>query len=175
MLTAAGEALLATGCEGVTAREICRRAGVSSSTFYSHFENVDACLLAAHAMSVECICELIGAACQEPAREWRDRLRSGIDTAIAFLLSEPAFARLLCADLAVGVAAVGASRERLLDHLADRLGAGRRLHPGTAERLSPQVEICLAGATIGLFGDRIAFDRIDTLPGLTAELAEILA
>jgi len=174
MLTAAGEALRAGGCDGLAGREICRRAGVSSSTFYRHFENLDACLSAAHEAAVECICELIGAGCQE-SEEWPDRLRSAIDAATAFLLSEPQLARLLCADLAVWVYAVGASRERLLEHLACRLRSGRELGCGGAEPLSPELELCLLGAAFALFGDRIASGELDSLPGLGAELAEILA
>jgi AcrR family transcriptional regulator len=173
LLLGSGEALLAHGYGGLTSREISRRASVSSATFYRHFEDADACLLAAHAMSVDCVWELISTACmgRDP---WPERLRSALAAAAEFLAVEPALARLLCADLAAAVPAIAAARWRLLERLAELLSAGRGLRSETADRLPPRVEVHLTAATASLLGDRIAAGELPALPALSPELAEIL-
>jgi AcrR family transcriptional regulator len=174
LLVAGGEGLAANGYGNLTTREISRRASVSSATFYRHFEDVDACLLAAHAVATDCLWELIGSACTG-AGTWPGRLRAALGAGADFLVSEPAFARLLCADVEAGVPAVAAARRRLLERLADLLCAGRGLRLEAAEQLPQQVEVHLTAATASLLGDRIAAGELAALPALAPELAEILA
>jgi AcrR family transcriptional regulator len=173
LLTSAAEVLLLRGYRGVTSREICRHAGVSPATFYRHFEHADGCLLAAHAVAADCLWELISAACAE-AGSWPERSRAALDAAIDFLVAEPGLSRLLCADLAVGVPAAAAARERLIEQLSGLLCAGRGLQLSTAGPRPPQIETHLAAATVGLLGDRVAAGESATLPILAPELAEIL-
>jgi AcrR family transcriptional regulator len=173
LLVGSGQALAASGYDNLTSRDISRRASVSSGTFYRHFENVDACLLAAHAVATDCLWELIGTACTG-AGTWLERLRASLLASADFLVSEPAFARLLCADVEAGIPAVAEARRRFLERLADLLCAGRGLRPETADRLPQQVEVHLTAATASLLGDRIAAGELAALPSLSPELAEIL-
>jgi AcrR family transcriptional regulator len=173
LLAAAGEVLAARGVKAVTSRQIANRAGVSSSTFYVYFKDVDACLVAAHAMAADALWELISAACAGAA-EWPERVRAAVDAAGEFLGSEPGLARLLCVDLAVAVPAVAEERRRLLERLADLLSSGRPRPVATAGELLPDAEIHLTTAAADLIGDRITAGDIETLPPLSPELTEIL-
>jgi AcrR family transcriptional regulator len=174
LLRAAADALLASGYKGVTNRDISRRAGVSSSSFYEHFDNVDACLLAAHGMVVDCIWELVSAACTGTG-SWPQRVRSALAAASDFLVAEPALARLLGADVVAGVPAIGAAHERLLARLAGLLCSGPALRRETADRLGTEAEIHLTAGAVALLSDRIVAGELDRLPGMNPELAELLS
>lgn len=173
LLRAAGDALLEGGYGKASSRRICDRAGVSSSTFYVHFADAEACIVAAHAMAVDCVWELISAACAGTGT-WSERLQAALTASTDFLVAEPGLARLLGADVATGIPAVAAARERLLARLAGLLCSGRRLRLETADRLSAGLEVHLTGGAAGLFGDRIVRGEFDKLPALTPELTELL-
>lgn len=174
LLAAAGEVLRTRGFDGTTTRAISRRAGVSNATFYVHFANADACLLAAHQMAADTLLEIVSSACPSPVPR-SDRVRAAIEAAIGFLVLEPTFARLFCADLAAGVPPVFAARERLLDRLASLFCPNRERRAEEGSRTTPRAEAHLAAATIALVGDRIVGGELEALPGLGPELAALLA
>ncbi len=174
LLRAAAEVLFACDYGGTNSRRICDRAGVSSSTFYLHFEDADACLTAAHAMTADCIWELVSAACTG-AGGWPRRLRASLDAISGFLLAEPSLARLLGADLAAGVPAVAAARARLLARLAGLLCSGRAQQLERAERLGPKFEVHLVDGIALLIAGTILAGELDRLPALSLELAELLS
>jgi AcrR family transcriptional regulator len=174
LLVAAAEVLAEHGYAGTTSRLVARRASVSPSTFYAHFDDVEACLLASHQMTSDCIWELIAAACTGPG-DWIQRLHSAADVALDFLGTEPNLAHLLGPDLASGVAAVAAARERLLERVAGLLCCGRRLRRQSAAELAPDIELRLIAGAVALLGERVLSREYDALPGLAPELATILA
>ncbi len=173
LLAAAGEVLLVHGYCGVSSRRIVRQAKVSSATFYRHFENADDCLLAAHAVAVDCLWDLVRAACAE-GEEWGDRLAAACREATAFLASEPALARLLGADVAAAIPAADLGRERFLERLAGLLGSGRELRPAAARELPSGCETHLVGAACLLLGDRVVADEADRLPAGVPELTAVV-
>src|SRR5262249_27910444 len=124
--------------------------------FYEQFEDLPGCLLAAHEMVAECICDLAESACAGEG-DWEARKRVALDGILSFLAEEPPLAHLLGAELAVGAPAVAAARERLLDRLAE-LGAGRRSLEGALALVS---ELVAAGDT-------------DDLPQLAPQLADLI-
>jgi AcrR family transcriptional regulator len=174
LLGAAAQVLAECGYAGTSSRAIASAASVSSATFYIHFENVDACLLAAYEMAAECLLELVSAACTGTG-EWLERLRRAVAAAIGFLVSEPALARLLAADAPAGIAPVAASRQHLIERLAGLLCSGRELRIETADELAPGTERRLIAAALSLLGDRVVAGELDLLPSLAPELTEILA
>lgn len=173
LLRAAGEVLAAHGYTGVTSRRIAGQAHVSSAAFYKYFDDADDCLLAAHAMAVDCVWELTSAACAG-AGSWPERLGTALQVVADFLVAEPALARLLCADIAAGIPAVAAERERFLECLAGLLWSGREQLPSAAHRLPTQTEIHLTGAAVTLLGGRIVAGELDAIPTLAPEAAAIL-
>jgi DNA-binding transcriptional regulator YbjK len=131
LIGAASEVLAEERILGVTSRLVARRAGVSSHTFYEHFEDVDDVLAAAFANAAQLLVESTGAAFaahEDPEGAWG----AALSAALAAGADEPGLAALMRIELAVAVPAVAAERERLLRRLAalpDAIGR-RRSGPG---------------------------------------------
>jgi AcrR family transcriptional regulator len=97
LLCGVAEALYELGYEKTTVAAIGKRAGVSKSDFYKHFEGKDACFLAAYDDVVERIRERVTVACEE-AGDWASGVRDALAAVLDFLASEPAQARLAMVD-----------------------------------------------------------------------------
>lgn len=172
LLEAAATALAEQGYGRLTAARVTELAGVSSRTFYQHFEDLWACLLATYETEAGMLCAAVGGACEEVEREDRlGRARAGIAAAIDFLAGEPAVARLLCAEPPPQIAALAAARR----DLAERLGTMLRgvLEPGGATPL-PGLERRLIGAAMALVAARAAGGDPQRLRELEPELSELL-
>jgi AcrR family transcriptional regulator len=172
LLEAAATALAEQGYGRVTAARITELAGVSSRTFYQHFEDLWACLLAAYENEAALLCEQIERACEMTAAEDRHgRARAGIGAALDFLASQPEVARLLSAEPPPQIAALAAARRDLIE----RLGAMLRgvFGPGDATPL-PGLERRLIGAALALVAARSAGGNPERLRRLEPELGEIL-
>src|SRR5687768_6636573 len=70
MLAAMAEAVAAKGYARVAVADVIALAGVSRKTFYEHFANKDACLLAAFDAGVELLLEAIDEAIHAEAPDW---------------------------------------------------------------------------------------------------------
>jgi AcrR family transcriptional regulator len=175
LLGAAAEVLAERGYAHITSADVAACAGVSRSTFYAHFDDLDACLLAAYEMAADCLCDLVSGTCEggRPS-DWPDRLRAALDESLAFLAAEPALANLLGAPAPAGGSAIAAARERLLNRLAWALRGARKLRPQDAPPLPADTERRLLAAALGLIGDRVAAGEAPRLPELSPELAELL-
>jgi AcrR family transcriptional regulator len=179
LLEAAAAALAEQGYGRVTAARVTELAGVSSRTFYQHFEDLWACLLAAYEAEAARLCAEIEDACAaaaeaapamaEPAAQ--RRARAGIGAALAFLAGEPDVARLLSAEPPPQVSALAAARRELVE----RLGAMLRgvLAPGGATPL-PGLERRLIGAALAMVSTRAAGGNPQALRQLEPELADLL-
>jgi AcrR family transcriptional regulator len=156
LLGAAAEVLAERGYARTKASDIAAQAGVSRGTFYKHFDNLHACLLAAYEMTADCVCDLADAA-REGEGGWEARLRTALGEVLSFLAGEPALAHLLSPELAAGVPEIAAARERLVDRLVE-VGLERRL---------------LEGA-LALVSERVAAGETDRLPDLAPQLTELI-
>jgi AcrR family transcriptional regulator len=146
-------------------------AGVSSRTFYQHFEDLWACLLAAYETEAAHLCASIEGACARPAADDLARARGGIAAALDFLAEEPAIARLLSAEPPPQVAALATARRDLVDRLGGMLRGV--LAPGGATPL-PGLERRLVGAAMALVSTRAAAGEPQLLRELEPELSELL-
>src|SRR6476660_5535886 len=73
------EALYEVGYQKTTVSLIGRRAAVSKSDFYKHFESKDDCFVAAYDGAIERIREQVVVACDAAAaKEWPRRVHDGI-------------------------------------------------------------------------------------------------
>ena len=156
LLGGAAEVLAERGYAGIRIADIAARAGVSRGTFYEQFEDLAACLLASYEMAADCVCDLAGSACGGEG-EWEARLRTALEEILCFFAEEPALAHLLGAELAAGVPAIAAARERLIFRLA---GMG-------AERLSVE-------GALSIVSERVAAGDAACLPELAPQLAELI-
>jgi AcrR family transcriptional regulator len=172
LLEAAAEALGEQGYGRITAAHVTELAGVSSRTFYQHFEDLWACLLAAYESEAGLLCAEIERASRTLDEDDRSgRAQAGIAAALEFLASEPAVARLLSAEPPPQIAALAAARRDLVE----RLGAMLRgvLEPGSATPL-PGLERRLVGAAMALVAAHAATGDPQRLRQLEPELSEIL-
>jgi AcrR family transcriptional regulator len=171
LLEAAAAALSEQGYGRITAARVTELAGVSSRTFYQHFEDLWACLLAAYETEAGHLCAEIEGACAAAGDDRRARARAGVGAALEFLAAEPAVARLLSAEPPPQVTALADARR----DLAERLGAMLRgvLAARGATPL-PGLERRLIGAALALVATRSASGDPDRLRTLQPELSELL-
>jgi AcrR family transcriptional regulator len=145
---------------------------VSRSTFYAHFDNVEACLLAAHESASSCVLELASAGC-EAEGGGAERLAAGVAAVLGFLREDPTMARLLSSEAAAGVPAIAASHQELTGRLAAMLRASRSPAPAGGGEIP--VEQHLIGGAFALICELVAAGEESRLPGLAAELTELLS
>jgi AcrR family transcriptional regulator len=153
-----------------TSAAIADRAAVSRATFYAQFENVDACLVDAHRMAAECVLDLASATCRELRRGHHDgsmpdatgaeAIPVVVEAILDLLNAEPTVAKLLGAELAAGVPAIGVARDRLASELAGITVAG--IHPA------------LIGGAFALVSERIDLGDPARVRELGPQLSEIL-
>ncbi len=172
LLGAIAEGMAQRGWAGITARDVATGAGVSSNTFYKYFDDISACLLAAHEVAVDCVWGVVSSACE--ARSDRPAgPRAAIEAALAFWASDPGLAQLLGAETLAAVEAIVPERERLIARLGGLLRQNAPL--GSIASGSPAASAeHLAAAAIALLADRVRAGDADQLPGLSPELAQLL-
>jgi AcrR family transcriptional regulator/DNA-binding MarR family transcriptional regulator len=108
------------GFAGVTVRLVTERAGVSSRTFYEHFENLEDCFSAVLDLGLAQGSDLIADAFADEDR-WEDGVRAALAAALAFLDSEPLLARVwLVESMAAGSNALD-RRERIVAQLTSMI------------------------------------------------------
>jgi AcrR family transcriptional regulator len=175
LLAAAAEELAESGHVKTTSTAVARRAGVSPATFYAHYENISACLLAAHEGAVNSVHSIFERSCDEPQIAWERRLEDGVRRSLRFLAAEPALANLLGAEAMAGEAGIARARERSVGRLSELLATGRSLRPPGAPELPPETERNLVAAALALPGERAAAGEAASLPGLAPELTAMLS
>jgi AcrR family transcriptional regulator len=109
LLIAIAQVVAEKGYGAATVADIVDRASVSRSTFYEQFPDKEACFLAAFDFGVEFVLGQMREAWNALGTEqsWRAHVRSDLETYLAVLASEPAFAWALHVQvLAAGPAAL---------------------------------------------------------------------
>jgi AcrR family transcriptional regulator len=190
LLSAASAALAEHGYGRITAARITELAGVSSRTFYQHFEDLWACLLAAYETEAGRLCEEIEGACKESgadrgrglsriadqtstaATDRRNRARAGVAAGLGFLAAGPDAARLLSAEPPPQIVALAAARRDLVGRLGGML-RGVLADPDGATPL-PGLERRLIGAALAMVSTRAASGDPQRLHDLEPELSELL-
>jgi AcrR family transcriptional regulator len=172
LIAAAGEVLAANGYAKTTSARIASRAGVSHSTFYQQFPNLECCLLAAHETASGCVLEVVSN-CQEVI-DADARLDRAIEDALNFLARDPSLAKLLGAEVAAGVPAIARSRDLLVERLAEKLRTGR-MERGVADDAASGIVGRLVGGAVAIVAEAIDAGEAERLPDLSAELGRLLA
>ncbi|MET0306883.1 MAG: TetR/AcrR family transcriptional regulator [Solirubrobacterales bacterium] len=180
LLDAAAATLAEQGYGRLTAARVTELAGVSSRTFYQHFEDLWACLLAAYETEAGQLCEEIEASCADlveqrgPIAEAdrRGRGQTGIAAALGFLAGKPDVARLLSAEPPPQIAALAAARQDLVERLGEMLRSVLA-DPDGATPL-PGLERRLIGAALAMVSTRAAGGDPQRLRDLEPELSELL-
>jgi AcrR family transcriptional regulator len=170
LLSALAECLHERGYESTTVAQIGKRAGVSKSDFYKHFESKDACFLAAYDDAVARIRERTLAGCEDGG-EWTARVLAALEALLDALSSEPAQAQLVFVEgLRAGRGVYDRYQEALqsfVPHLRDGapVPAGDTPHPAATDE-------AVVGGIASLLSRRIAADETERLPEFLPEIAE---
>lgn len=106
------------GLARLTAREIASAAQVSSSTFYQHFENVDAALAAGAEFART---TALSSADSDLSQAIDGPKTAVIASLVTFASKKPALAHALGPELGMAIPAVADCRGRLVDMIAPRL------------------------------------------------------
>jgi AcrR family transcriptional regulator len=147
LLAAALGAVDELGYAQVTVVHVAARARVSRRTFYELFDNCEECLLAALESVVEMVRgELAGVDVE--GLSWRERVRVGLWTMLAFFDRERALARVLVVESLRGGTVVLARREEILAELARVVDEGR----GENARAGACPVLTAEGLVGGVFG-----------------------
>jgi len=170
LLEAIAESLDERGYEGATVAAISRRAGVSKSDFYRHFESKDACFFAAYDDAVERLRADVLAACAG-SRDWAEGVCAGLAAALAALAARPAQANLLLVEgLRAGPGVYGRYQgavESFVPCLRD--GAPER---AGARRFADAADEAVVGGIASLLGRRVLAGDAARLDRVFPELAE---
>ena len=168
LLAASAKCLAERGYGQITLTEVAKTAGVSTATFYQHFEDLRACLLTAYEAGAERLCRASESACGEAGGNPEERARAGTAAALALLASEPSLSHLLSGEPPPQATALWAARLRLTGRLAALLAAVRGDPPGG------KAEPRLIGAALTLVSRRVRAEGAERLGELTPSLTEIL-
>jgi AcrR family transcriptional regulator len=174
LIAGLAEAVAEHGYAGTTIAHIARHAAVSRRTFYEHFGSKDECFAAAFETVME---ELRGRIARgfEQAGDWPGAIRAGIAEMLAFLVAEPALARLCMVESLVAGPVVVERYDAAIQGFVPYFRAGRDgLPPETLENLSPTTEDALAGGMASLISRRIMAGREDELEDLLPALVEFV-
>lgn len=156
------------GCEAMTQRDIARRAKVSFSTFYDHFDSKQHALLAATQVASERLLDPIDAAAAD-AQDWAHGVRAGIAAYLRAAATHPEEARVV----GLEVLSVGHAGSEQREHHAGRLE--RLLEPGFELRPEspPGGARAFAGAALELLRCCAIDQQTADLPEAAPELSYI--
>jgi AcrR family transcriptional regulator len=124
LLAAAADVFYERGYLGTTSKVIVSSARVSSSAFYSQFEDVSDCLGAAFDVAAEALQKALAGGGRTARAKGRAAVPD-VESLIAFARSEPRLANLLGTELAAAEREIAVRRRQLFLRLASRCRGGR--------------------------------------------------
>jgi AcrR family transcriptional regulator/DNA-binding PadR family transcriptional regulator len=160
------------GYEGVSARSVSERAGVSNRAFYECFSDREDCFLAAFNYALDGL-ELEVCGGWESQLGWTARTRAALAALLQILDREPAVRRLVFVEALAAGPRVLARRARVLEGLAGVVDEGRS-NASAPERLPGLVAEGVVGATFGVIHARLLELRPDPLVGLLGSLMAMI-
>jgi AcrR family transcriptional regulator/DNA-binding MarR family transcriptional regulator len=156
------------GYEGLSARRVSERAGVSNRTFYESFSDREDCFLAAFNHAVDGL-ELEMRAGWDAELGWTARVRAGLTALLQALDREPAVRRLVFVEALAAGPRVLARRARVLESLAAVIDEGRANAQARAGLPGLTAE-GVVGATFGVIHARLLELRPEPLVELRGAL-----
>ena len=171
IVTALVDTVAERGYNSTTVANITKAASVSRRTFYEHFDDKEACFIAAYDMVSDHIRASMQAAA-EVFDEWPQQVRAALGTMLRFLAGEPDLARLCMVEPVAAGGEIAARHRASMQGFIEILKAGRPEHGG--ERPLPEVtEETLVGGIISLIVREISAGRAGQLEELLPDLVEL--
>lgn len=171
ILDASERLIAARGCANTSIEAIVKAAGVSSVTFYEHFESKEACFVAAFDRAVEATAAELRQAVPD-AMPWPEQIGTGLRALLATIEANPVRARLCLVEARTGGPALSVHFEAALDRAARKLREGRALDTAPAA-LPDTHEEATAGGIAWLLRERLERGGEGGAEALYPKLAEI--
>lgn len=169
LLAAMLRATAELGYREVSVQDVLERSGVSRPTFYEHFENKEACFLAAFDTVATRLRERIETAAQD-GEGWRERLRLGLEELLRFVSEDPDAAMALIVDGRAACPDALTRRDELLDHFASCLDDMVRAEAPAGEAPSAIAAAGIVGGIEALLYSRLNRGETDGLQDLLPSL-----
>ena len=156
------------GYKGSTVELVVKRARVSRATFYQHFENREACLLAVFDAAEEEATRQILAAAAE-ATDWPGEVRAGIAAFLDYVVANPTLARTCLVESVTAGPAGTARYDEAMRAPVPALARGRELR-GADTTLPDTLEDSIIGGISWMVHQRLLHAELDQVPGLLAAI-----
>jgi AcrR family transcriptional regulator len=153
----------------VSVQDVLERAGVSRPTFYEHFENKEACFLAAFDNAAARLRKRLEAAAGE-SEGWRQRLRLSLEELLRFVAEDPDSAMSLIVDARAACPPALERRDALLDHFASCLDSMVRAEADPAHSPSAIAAAGIVGGIEALLYARLNRGEADDVQYLLPSL-----
>jgi AcrR family transcriptional regulator len=171
-LLAATEWLIAgKGCSATSIEAIVKEARISSVTFYEHFEDKEACFVAAFDHAAEEATAALATAVPSGS-PWADQVREGLRALLAMVVAEPARARMCLVEAQMGGPALAARYDAALDTAVRWLRRGRALDSASLEASDAVEEATVAGIA-WLLRERLERGEGETVGDLLPKLVDV--
>jgi AcrR family transcriptional regulator len=142
------ESIAAKGYAATTIADIVMHARVSKRTFYEHFTDKEACLMALYEQGCTHLLEVVESAANPGGRPWREMIHSGVTAYLSALAGMPAVTRTLLVEIQAAGPKAFRLRQQMQRRFADTLVAvierARAADPGIPA-LSPLLAVGLVG------------------------------
>jgi len=166
------QALFEVGYHETTVSLIGRRAAVSKSDFYKHFESKDDCFVAAYDAAIERIRGQVAAACETAEGEaWPQRVRAAIAALLDLFDEEPALASIVLVEGLRAGRGVYDRYQAALDSFVGVLGRGAP-RPQVGSDVPDATDEAVIGGIASLLGRRILGGEGERLSELFPEILE---
>lgn len=165
------ETLHDMGYKKTTVSRIGRRASVSKSDFYKHFESKDDCFYVAYEEGVARIRDRMRGACADADTDWPRRVRDALRALLELLAHEPALASLTLVEGLRAGRGVYDRYQAALDSFAPWLREGAPPAPGGS--VAPEeMDLAVVGGVASLLGQQVRAGETARLGALLPEALE---
>jgi AcrR family transcriptional regulator len=164
--------LAEVGYQKTTVSMIGRRAAVSKSDFYKHFDSKDDCFFAAYDYAADRIRESAVEACAAiPPAQWPERVRAGVTALLTLLAEEPPLATIVLAEGLRAGRGIYDRYQAAVESFVPLLREGAPDPPG-AGPVPPATDEAVVGGIAALLSRRVVAGETPDLGKLIPEVLE---
>jgi AcrR family transcriptional regulator len=174
LITALILTLSEVGYQKTTVSMIGRRAAVSKSDFYKHFDSKDECFLGAYDYAIERIRGTVVEACAEiPDAEWAARVHAGVGALLTLLAGEPPLATIVLAEGLRAGRGIYDRYQAAVESFVPLLREGAPDPPGAAP-VPQATDEAVVGGVAALLSRRVIAGETEDLTKLIPDILEFV-
>lgn len=152
------------GYERVSVQDVIERAKASRATFYKHFDDKEACFVAAYTEATEWLYQRLETVAKRQ-QSWKEGLRAALAELLEFCADRPAIARALFVEAPAAGGAAMTQHDLLMERLSRAVDGARR--EITSRQAPPPVTAAfMVGAIETLVRAKLMSDEPETAPEL---------